>query len=123
MRRSRAVRGRRAGRHRAGVAADARTGGDPAGAGTRQRTALRAREDFLGPGRLIAAILDYDLPFIPVVTASPPIRIGMCVPLSWSAPRAYGRERRSPETEAVDVAPAEPGTLLPGGVPPTAPTR
>lgn len=95
----------------------------PPATGTRQRTALRAREDFLGPGRLIAAILDYDLPFIPVVTASPPIRIGMCAPLSWSAPRAYGREWRSPETEAVDVAPAEPGTLLPGGVPPpTAPT-
>lgn len=77
--------------------------------------------DFPGPGRLIAAILDYDLPFIPVMTVISPIRIGMCVPLSRSAPRAYGRKRHSPETEAVDVAPAEPGTLLPGGVPPTAP--
>lgn len=93
----------------------------PPATGTRQRAELRTREDFLGPGRLIAAILDYDLLFIPVVTASSPIRIGMCVPLSRSAPRAYGRERRSPETEA--VAPAEPGTLLPGGVRPTAPTR
>lgn len=79
--------------------------------------------DFSEPGRLIAAILDYDLPFIPVMTVTSPIRIGMCVPLSRSAPRAYGRKRHSPETEAVDVAPAEPGTLLPGGVPPTAPKR
>jgi len=54
------------------------------------------------------------LPFIPVVTVISPIGIGMCMLLSWFAPRVSRRERRSPETEAVDVAPAEPGTLLPG---------
>lgn len=90
--------------------------------GARQGSARFTYEDFLGAGKLIASILDYDLPFIPVVTVIAPACIGMCVLLSWFAPRACGWERRSPETEAVDVAPAEPGTLLPGGVPPTAPT-
>lgn len=89
--------------------------------GTRQGPAPFTYEDFLGAGKLIASILDYDLPFIPVVTVIAPICIGMCVLLSWFAPWAFGWELRSPETEAVDVAPAEPGTLLPGGVPPTAP--
>jgi glutamate transport system permease protein len=41
--------------------------------------------------------------------------------LSWFAGRVSRRERRSPKTDAVDVAAAEPGTLLPGGDPPTAP--
>ncbi|MGW7264644.1 hypothetical protein [Streptomyces sp. NPDC054842] len=71
-------------------------------------------EEFLRSGRLIVSSLDYDLPFIPVVTVIPPLRTGVCVPLLRSAPRVYRRERRSPKTEAVDVAPAEPGTLLPG---------
>lgn len=88
----------------------------------RQRSAPFTYEEFPHTGKLIAANLDYDLPFIPVVTVISPICIGMCVLLSWFAPRAFRWERRSPETEAVDVAPAEPGTLLPGGVPPTAPT-
>ncbi|MGW5175525.1 hypothetical protein ACWERY_14325 [Streptomyces sp. NPDC004082] len=70
-------------------------------------------EEFLRSGRLITSSLDYDLPFIPVVTVIQPLRTGMCVPLFRSAPRVYRRERRSPKTEAVDVAPAEPGTLLP----------
>ncbi|AOR31215.1 hypothetical protein BFF78_09280 [Streptomyces fodineus] len=48
--------------------------------------------------------LDYDLPFIPVVMVISPIRTGMC--------------RR---TEAVTVATAGPGALLPGGEPPMAP--
>ncbi|MFC8968456.1 hypothetical protein [Streptomyces sp. NPDC057094] len=64
-----------------------------------------------------ASNLDYDVAFIPAVTATWPLRTGMCAPLT----RADRWERSSPETEAVDVAPAEPGTLLPGGVPPTAP--
>lgn len=50
-----------------------------------------------------------------------PICIGMCMLLSWFAQWVSRWERRSPQTEAVDVAPAEPGTLLPGGGPPTAP--
>ncbi|MEW2035965.1 hypothetical protein AB0885_02320 [Streptomyces sp. NPDC005534] len=68
-------------------------------------------------GKPTASNLDYDVAFIPAVTATPPLRTGMCAPLT----RANRWERRSPETEAVDVAAAEPGTLLPGGVPPTAP--
>jgi glutamate transport system permease protein len=43
-------------------------------------------------GGLIAPDLDYDVPFLPVVMA-----------------------------EATEVAPADPGMLLPGGGPPTAP--
>jgi glutamate transport system permease protein len=90
--------------------------------GARQGPAPFTYEDFLGAGKLIASILDYDLPFIPVVTVIAPICIGMCVLFHRSAPRVFRWGRRSPETEAVDMAPAEPGTLLPGGVPPTAPT-
>ncbi|MEU4270860.1 amino acid ABC transporter permease [Streptomyces sp. NPDC026092] len=78
-------------------------------------------EEFLHAGKLIASNLDYDLPFIPVVMIISPIYIGMCVLLSWFATWVARRERRSPKTQAVDVAPAEPGTLLPGGGPPTRP--
>ena len=76
---------------------------------------------FVQAGRLIASNLDYDLPFIPVVMVISPICIGMCMLLRRFAPRVFRREQRSPKTEAVDMAPAEPGTLLPGGGPPTAP--
>jgi glutamate transport system permease protein len=38
----------------------------------------------------------------------------MCMLLSWFATWVAKRERRSPKTEAVEVAPAEPGTVLPG---------
>jgi glutamate transport system permease protein len=78
-------------------------------------------EEFLHAGKLIASNLDYDLPFIPVVMVISPIYIGMCMLLSWFAQWVSRREQRSPKTEAVRVAPAEPGTLLPGGGPPTAP--
>ncbi|MCW7946898.1 amino acid ABC transporter permease [Streptomyces hygroscopicus] len=78
-------------------------------------------EEFLHAGKLIASNLDYDLPFIPVVMVISPIYIGMCMLLSWCAQRASRWEQRSPKTRAVDVAAAEPGTLLPGGAPPTAP--
>ncbi|EPH43919.1 amino acid ABC transporter permease [Streptomyces aurantiacus] len=78
-------------------------------------------EEFLHAGKLIASNLDYDLPFIPVVMVISPIYIGMCMLLSWFAYWVSKRQRRSPKTEAVDVAPAEPGTLLPGGGPPRAP--
>lgn len=78
-------------------------------------------EEFLHAGKLIASNLDYDLPFIPVVMVISPICIGMCVLLSWFATWVARREKRSPKTQAVDVAPAEPGTLLPGGGPPTGP--
>ncbi|KUN03519.1 amino acid ABC transporter permease [Streptomyces yokosukanensis] len=78
-------------------------------------------EEFLHAGKLIASNLDYDLPFIPVVMVISPIYIGMCMLLSWFAGRVSRREQRSPKTEAVAVAAAEPGTLLPGGEPPTAP--
>jgi glutamate transport system permease protein len=76
-------------------------------------------EEFLHAGKLIASNLDYDLPFIPVVMVISPIYIGMCMLLSWFATWVAGKERRSPKTKAVEVAPAEPGTLLPGGGPPT----
>jgi glutamate transport system permease protein len=89
--------------------------------GARQGPAPFTYEDFLGAGKLIASILDYDLPFIPVVMVISPIYIGMCMLLSWFAQWVSRREQRSPKTEAVRVAPAEPGTLLPGGGPPTAP--
>ncbi|MBT2897131.1 amino acid ABC transporter permease [Streptomyces sp. McG3] len=72
-------------------------------------------EEFLHAGKLIASNLDYDLPFIPVVMVISPIYIGMCMLLSWFATWVARRQRRSPKTEAVGVAPAEPGTLLPGG--------
>ncbi|WP_328886193.1 amino acid ABC transporter permease [Streptomyces sp. NBC_00316] len=71
-------------------------------------------EEFLHAGKLIASNLDYDLPFIPVVMVISPIYIGMCMLLSWFATWVARRERRNPKTEAVEVAPAEPGTLLPG---------
>ncbi|WP_069169572.1 amino acid ABC transporter permease [Streptomyces griseus] len=71
-------------------------------------------EEFLHAGKLIASNLDYDLPFIPVVMVISPIYIGMCMLLSWFANWVGGRQRRNPKTEAVGVAPAEPGTLLPG---------
>ncbi|MGW6566310.1 amino acid ABC transporter permease [Streptomyces sp. NPDC054975] len=78
-------------------------------------------EEFLHAGKLIASNLDYDLPFIPVVMVISPIYIGMCVLLSWFATWVARREKRDPRTQAVDVAPAEPGTLLPGGALPTGP--
>ncbi|MFJ8332385.1 amino acid ABC transporter permease [Streptomyces sp. NPDC094437] len=78
-------------------------------------------EEFLHAGKLIASNLDYDLPFIPVVMVISPIYIGMCMLLSWFAGWVSRRERHSPKTDAVDVAAAEPGTLLPGGETPTAP--
>ncbi|MFJ6462498.1 amino acid ABC transporter permease [Streptomyces sp. NPDC091387] len=71
-------------------------------------------EEFLHAGKLIASNLDYDLPFIPVVMVISPIYIGMCMLLSWFATWVARRQRRNPRTEAVDVAPAGPGTLLPG---------
>ncbi|MET8331846.1 amino acid ABC transporter permease [Streptomyces sp. NPDC005181] len=71
-------------------------------------------EEFLHAGKLIASNLDYDLPFIPVVLVISPIYIGMCMLLSWFATWVAKRERRNPKTKAVEVAPAEPGTLLPG---------
>ncbi|MEU3430349.1 amino acid ABC transporter permease [Streptomyces gardneri] len=71
-------------------------------------------EEFLHAGKLIASNLDYDLPFIPVVLVISPIYIGMCMLLSWFATWVARRERRNPKTKAVDVTPAEPGTLLPG---------
>ncbi|MEU8954671.1 amino acid ABC transporter permease [Streptomyces sp. NPDC048518] len=71
-------------------------------------------EEFLHAGKLIASNLDYDLPFIPVVMVISPVYIGMCMLLSWFAQWVSRRQRRNPKTEAADVAPAEPGTLLPG---------
>ncbi|MEW2070899.1 amino acid ABC transporter permease [Streptomyces sp. NPDC007346] len=72
-------------------------------------------EEFLHAGKLIASNLDYDLPFIPVVMVISPIYIGMCMLLSWFATWMARRQRRNPKTEAVGMAPAEPGKLLPGG--------
>ncbi|MEK0100780.1 amino acid ABC transporter permease [Streptomyces sp. A475] len=71
-------------------------------------------EEFLHAGTLIASNLDYDLPFIPVVMVISPIYIGMCMLLSWFAQWVSKRQRRNPKVEAAEVAPAEPGTLLPG---------
>ncbi|MGK5732303.1 amino acid ABC transporter permease [Streptomyces sp. URMC 124] len=71
-------------------------------------------EEFLHAGKLIASNLDYGLPFIPVVLIISPIYIGMCMLLSWFATWVAKRQRRSLKTEAVEVAPAEPGTLMPG---------
>ncbi|MGW4204722.1 amino acid ABC transporter permease [Streptomyces sp. NPDC004726] len=76
-------------------------------------------EEFLHAGKLIASNLDYDLPFIPVVMVISPIYIGMCMLLSWFANRLARRQRRDPKTEAVDIPPAEPGTLLSEGPPAT----
>ncbi|MEO3974524.1 amino acid ABC transporter permease [Streptomyces sp. CAU 1734] len=78
-------------------------------------------EEFLHAGKLIASNLDYDLPFIPVVMVISPIYIGMCMLLSWFANWIARRQRRNPKTEAAEIAPAEPGTLLPKG--PNAPGR
>ncbi|MGW5675966.1 amino acid ABC transporter permease [Streptomyces sp. NPDC003860] len=78
-------------------------------------------EEFLHAGKLIASNLDYDLPFIPVVMVISPIYIGMCMLLSWFATWVARRQRKNPKTEAVDVAPAEPGTLLHGA--PTFPDK
>ncbi|MEU7411833.1 amino acid ABC transporter permease [Streptomyces sp. NPDC042638] len=78
-------------------------------------------QEFLHAGKLIASNLDYDLPFIPVVMVISPIYIGMCMLLSWFAGWVSRREQRSPKTEAVAVATAGPGALLPGGEPPMAP--
>ncbi|KJY46228.1 hypothetical protein VR46_10310 [Streptomyces sp. NRRL S-444] len=75
----------------------------------------KAYEEFLHAGKLIASNLDYDLPFIPVVMIISPIYIGMCMLLSWFAGWVARFERRSLKTEVVDVAEAEPGTVLPGG--------
>ncbi|MCX5143976.1 MULTISPECIES: amino acid ABC transporter permease [unclassified Streptomyces] len=71
-------------------------------------------EEFLHAGKLIASNLDYDLPFIPVVMVISPIYIGMCMLLSWFATWVAKRQRRNPKTEAAGVAPAGPGTLMPG---------
>ncbi|MGW1378158.1 amino acid ABC transporter permease [Streptomyces sp. NPDC002446] len=71
-------------------------------------------EEFLHAGKLIAANLDYDLPFIPVVMIISPIYIGMCMLLSWLANWVARRQRRNPKVEAAEVAAAEPGTLMPG---------
>ncbi|HEY9330362.1 MAG TPA: amino acid ABC transporter permease [Streptomyces sp.] len=71
-------------------------------------------EEFLHAGKLIASNLDYDLPFIPVVMVISPIYIGMCMLLSWFATWVAKRQRRNPKTEATDVGPAQPGTLMPG---------
>lgn len=72
-------------------------------------------EEFLHAGKLIASNLDYDLPFIPVVMVISPIYIGLCMLLSWFATWVAKRERRNVKTKAVEIAPAGPGTLLPGG--------
>ncbi|MEU9126037.1 amino acid ABC transporter permease [Streptomyces sp. NPDC048506] len=72
-------------------------------------------EEFLHAGKLIASNLDYDLPFIPVVMIISPIYIGMCMLLSWLANWVSRRQLRNPKVEAVEVAAAEPGSLLPGG--------
>ncbi|KNB53531.1 amino acid ABC transporter permease [Streptomyces caatingaensis] len=71
-------------------------------------------EELLHAGKLIAGNLDYGLPFIPVVMIISPVYIGMCMLLSWFATWVAKRERRSLKTRAVEVAPAEPGTLLAG---------
>ncbi|MGP3689277.1 amino acid ABC transporter permease [Streptomyces sp. IBSNAI002] len=71
-------------------------------------------EEFLHAGKLIAANLDYDLPFIPVVMIISPIYIGMCMLLSWFATWVARRERRNVKTRAVDLGPPEPGVVLPG---------
>ncbi|WP_407288423.1 amino acid ABC transporter permease [Streptomyces sp. BP-8] len=71
-------------------------------------------EEFLHAGKLIASNLDYGLPFIPVVMIISPIYIGLCMLLSWLANWVSRRQKRNPKVEAVEVAAAEPGTLLPG---------
>ncbi|TJZ54521.1 amino acid ABC transporter permease [Streptomyces piniterrae] len=78
-------------------------------------------DEFLHAGKLIASNLNYGLPFIPVVMVISPIYIGLCMLLSWFANWVSKRQKRNPKVEAVEVAAAEPGPLLPGGhQPPTA---
>jgi hypothetical protein len=80
-----------------------------------------AQGEFPDAGRPGASHLDYDVPFIPVVSVTSPIRVGMCALLSRFAVRVPRWERRGPKTEAAKGTAAGPGTLLPGGDPPTAP--
>lgn len=80
-----------------------------------------AHGEFPDIDRPVASNLDYDVPFIPVVSVISPIRAGMCALLSRFAGRVSWRERRGPKTEAAKVSAAGPGSLLPGGGPPTAP--
>ncbi|MCK7624716.1 amino acid ABC transporter permease [Streptomyces sp. RS10V-4] len=71
-------------------------------------------EEFLHAGKLIAANLDYDLPFIPVVLVISPVYIGLCMLLSWLATWAARRQRRNPRVEPGEVAAPEPATLRTG---------
>ena len=82
---------------------------------------LLAHGEFSDGGRPVASNLDYDVPFIPAALVISPIRAGMCALLSRFAGRVSWRERRGPKTEAAKVSAAGPGSLLPGGGPPTAP--
>ncbi|MFE7317934.1 amino acid ABC transporter permease [Streptomyces sp. NPDC057555] len=68
-------------------------------------------EEFLHAGKLIAANLDYDLPFIPVVVIISPVYIGLCMLLSWLATWVARRQRRNPKVETDEVAAPEPGLL------------
>lgn len=80
-----------------------------------------AHGEFPDAGPSGVSNLDYDVPFIPVASVISPIRAGMCALLSRFVVRVPRRERRGPKTEAADATAAGPGTLLPGGGPPTAP--
>jgi glutamate transport system permease protein len=64
---------------------------------------LISYQEFLYAGKLIAANLDYDLPFIPVVMIIAPIYIGMCMLLSWLATWVARQERRNPKVSARTV--------------------
>jgi glutamate transport system permease protein len=64
---------------------------------------LISYQEFLYAGKLIAANLDYDLPFIPVVMIIAPIYIGMCMLLSWFATWVARQERRNPKVSAKTV--------------------
>lgn len=68
-------------------------------------------EEFLHAGKLIAANLDYDLPFIPVVMVVAPVYIGMCLALSWLASLVERRSRRSPRVRG-GAPVAEAGVVL-----------
>ncbi|WP_369359436.1 amino acid ABC transporter permease [Streptomyces sp. cg2] len=74
---------------------------------------LISYEEFLHAGKLIAANLDYDLPFIPVVMIVSPVYIGLCMLLSWLATWVARRQRRSPKVDTDEVAAPEPATLRP----------